>query len=243
MRRSGESVTRLDIRFPNEMYSQMQQIAINDGARTHHISQKVEVSPTVIKLVQLGLDALDGKLPDTCNNISGNLSDNSPITISDNNSNISDISDKRIEAIVDRRLAELGLFPDCQADDNPTSDSVPDKGAVIPDNLPDKGVILSDRVTSLPDSLSDTEKFPSDDSSNFESVAEVVQNTPTDANEQVSGDNPQPYSFAEFRKWLGLPKADRNKASGATAIDVARSQGKGEWVMSKQFKFTKTDGA
>jgi hypothetical protein len=243
MSRSGESVTRLDIRFPNEMYNQMQQIAINDGARTHHISQKVEVSPTVIKLVQLGLNALNGKLPDTSGGVSGNLSDNSPITISDNNSNISDISDisdKRIEAIVDRRLIELGLFPDCQADDNSTSGSVPDKVAIVSDTLPDKDVMISDRVASLPDSISDTKNIPSGDSSNSEHVVNDVQIIPTDAIKQVSGEISESYSFAKFHEWLELKQPDnRNTANGATAIEVARSQGKGEWVMSRQFKFTK----
>jgi hypothetical protein len=239
MSRSGESVTRLDIRFPNEMYNQMQQIAINDGARTHHISQKVEVSPTVIKLVQLGLDALNGKLPDTSDNVSGNLSDNSLITVSNNKGNISDISDKRIETIVDRRLAELGLFPDCQTGDSSTLHSVPDKANIVPDNLSDKNVIISDRVASLPDNLSDTKNIPSDDSSNSKHVVNDVQITPTDAIEQVSGEIPETLSFAEFHKWLGLPKADRSPANGDVAIEFARSQGKGDWVMSRQFKFTK----
>jgi hypothetical protein len=213
------------------MYDQIQQIAIKDGARTHHISQKVEVSPTVIKLVQLGLDALNGKLPDTSGDISDSLSDKSLSTVSDKNNEISDISDKRIETIVDRRLAELGLFPDRQTDDTSTSDTVPD-------NLSDKDVIISDKGALLPDSLSDTENIPSDDSSNSESILDVVQIIPSDEIEQFSGEISASYSYSEFHDWLGLARTARNKVNGDTAIDFARSQGHGEWVMSKSYKFT-----
>jgi hypothetical protein len=240
MSRSGESVTRLDIRFPNEMYEQMQQIAINDGARTHHISQKVEVSPTVIKLVQLGLDALKGRLPDTIGNISDNLPDKLLNAISDKNNNI---SDKRIETIIDRRLVELGLFPDCQTDDNPTFDSLPDKTDTLPDTLSDKSVIISDKVALIPDKLSDTKKIPSDDSSNSESVAEVVQVIQADEIEQVSGENPQSYSYSDFHKWVGIPPSTPNKANGDIAITIAKDKGLGDWEMnSKSRKFTKSIG-
>jgi hypothetical protein len=229
MSRSGESVTRLDIRFPNEMYDQMQQIAIKGGARTHHISQKVEVSPTVIKLVQLGLDALNGKLPDTSDNISDSLPDKSSNILSDRNNNVSDISDKRIESIVDRRLTELGIIPNCQTENSSTSHS-----------LPDRDFMISDRMTLLPDNLSDIKNITSDDSSNSESVVEDVQVLPSDAIEQVSGDNPQYYSYSEFHKWVGIPPSRPNIANGDIAITIAKDRGLGDWRMnSSSRKFTK----
>lgn len=80
--------------------------------------------------------------------------------------------------------------------------------------------------------------IPSDDSSNSAPIAEDVQIIPTDEIEQVSGDIPPSFSFAGFHDWLGLPRTDRNKANGDIAINFARSQGRGEWVMSKKFKFT-----
>ena len=239
MGRSGDSVTRLDIRFPNEMYEKLQQIAVKDGARTHHISQKVEVSPTVIKLVQFALDTIDRMLSDSSDNISDNLSDILVNSLPDKVANVSGISDTSIETIVDRRLAELGLFPVPKIESDSIPHLLPDKLESVPDSLPDKDVILSDREAALPDNLPDTENIPSDDSSNSESIAEDVQIIPTEAIEQVGGGSPQSFSFAEFHEWLGLPRTARTKLNGDIAIEFARSQGKGNWVISKSYKLTK----
>jgi hypothetical protein len=245
MGRSGESVTRLDIRFPNEMYEKLQQLAVKDGARTHHISQKVEVSPTVIKLVQFAFDTLAGMVPDSGGNIPDNLPDMPLSILSDKVINMSDnMSDKRVEGIVDRRLKELGLFPECQTSENPASISIEvihpllsDKLESVPDNLPDKDVIISDRVASLPDNLSDTKNIPSDDSSNSESVAEVVQVTPTNAIEQASGEIVEWYFFNEFHNVIDTPVPAKNtKANRAITIAVAKDKGLGDWEWNTQLK-------
>ena len=249
MGRSGESVTRLDIRFPNEMYEKLQQIAVKDGARTHHISQKVEVSPTVIKLVQFAFDTLAGMVSDSSENIPDSLPDTFLDDLSDKNTSISDrLSDKRVKGIVDRRLKELGLFPECPASENlpPTSieaiyPPLSDKFKSIPDNLPDTDVMISDKSALLPDNLPDTKNIPSDDSSNSESIAEVVQVIPTDEIEQVSGEISESYSYSGFHKWLGIPPSTPNKANGDIAIAIAKDKGLGDWKMnSKSRKFTKS---
>ena len=227
MGRSSEKGTRVDVMFSNDVYEAIQQLAIHDGAKTHHISKKVEVSPTIAKLVRLGLDTLEGKLPDNISKLSDKLTDKPSNILPDN---LSDISDKRIEMIIDRRLNELGLFPDRPMEDILASHLLPDKNDKLSDTLPDKNVMISDKSALLPDNLPDTENIPSDDSSNSESIAEDVQ---------VVGETFTSFSFAGFHEWLGLPRTDRNKLNGDTAIKFARSQGKGDWVMSKSYKFTK----
>jgi len=243
------------------MYEKLQQIAVKDGARTHHISQKVQISPTVIKLVQFALDNIDRMVSDSNGNISDNLSDIGINSLPDKANNLSDISDKRIEAIVDKRLAELGLLPICQTEDNSTDHSLPDKVENVPDSLSDnssdklsdkidevpdrlsdKDVIISDRVTLLSDSLSDTKNIPSNDPSNSAPIAEEVQIIPTEAIDRVDEEVPESLSWGDFHKRLGLPTTGKpSKAKGDKAIAKAEEKGHGDWVMnSSNYQFTKS---
>ncbi|MGB5709580.1 MAG: hypothetical protein WBM44_01530 [Waterburya sp.] len=54
--RQTDTVTRVDIRIPNHLYSQIQKIAINHfNAKIHHRSNKPEVTPTILELIQIGI--------------------------------------------------------------------------------------------------------------------------------------------------------------------------------------------
>ena len=62
--RQTDTVTRVDIRIPNHLYSQIQSIAIaHFNAKIHHRSNKPEVTPTILELIQIGIAHLESNLP------------------------------------------------------------------------------------------------------------------------------------------------------------------------------------
>ena len=63
-RRQTDTVTRVDIRIPNHLYSQIQSIAIaHFNAKIHHRSNKPEVTPTILELIQIGIAHIESNLP------------------------------------------------------------------------------------------------------------------------------------------------------------------------------------
>jgi hypothetical protein len=160
------------------------------------------------------------------------------------------------EALV--KLVELGLGGDEGATITVTDDKLDERITACVEQL--LNIKLDERITEIISNRLDErmtgnvkqpldieldkpvgENIPSDDSSNSESVAEVVQNIPTDEIEQVGGDNPQSYSYSEFHKWVGIPPSTPNIANGAIAITIAKDKGLGNWEMnSRTRKFTKS---
>ncbi|MGV2831659.1 hypothetical protein [Myxosarcina sp. GI1(2024)] len=58
--RQTDKVTRVDIRLPNKLYDQISAIAVNHfHAKVHHRSNKPEVTPTILKLIELGIGQLE----------------------------------------------------------------------------------------------------------------------------------------------------------------------------------------
>ena len=54
--RSDDKIVRLDVRFPKSMHDDIEALAIANGAAIHHISKKPTLTPTILKLIRLGLD-------------------------------------------------------------------------------------------------------------------------------------------------------------------------------------------
>lgn len=56
--RKDNKVTRLDLRIPNDIYAQVEEIAKANKAPSHHITGKIILSPTLLKLISLGIKSL-----------------------------------------------------------------------------------------------------------------------------------------------------------------------------------------
>ena len=60
--RHTDTVTRVDVRIPNELYDEIQKIAISQfKAKIHHRSNKPEISPTILELIKIGIAHLDSE--------------------------------------------------------------------------------------------------------------------------------------------------------------------------------------
>ncbi len=58
--RRTDNVTRVDVRIPNDLYDEIQAIAIKYfNAKIHHRSNKPEVTPTILELIKIGIAHLD----------------------------------------------------------------------------------------------------------------------------------------------------------------------------------------
>ena len=132
-------VTRLDLRIPNEIYAQVEEIAKANNAPSHHISGNIILSPTLLKLINLGIRSL-----------SGNYSELADIT--PNISQLSDTSSTRIDAIagelenVKKSLSKLSDKLSVYI-----SDTIPDiVSDIVPDTMP--GVVADTMPDTIPDS-------------------------------------------------------------------------------------------
>jgi hypothetical protein len=58
MAKESSKITRVDVRIPNEIYEKINQIAIETNQPLHHRSGKPVVTPIILNLINLGLEAL-----------------------------------------------------------------------------------------------------------------------------------------------------------------------------------------
>ena len=200
------------VRFPLELIERIERYQNDRG---------VNFTEALVKLVEMGLGGdEDETIKMTDERITKSVKQLSDAMLDERTTNL--INDK-LDAMLDERIRKNVR----QLLDNELDAELDERVTAVTRRMLDATL---DKTSGI--------NIPSDDSSNFESIAEDVQVIQTEAIEQVGGVTPESLSYGEFHNWLGLPRTDRNKANGDIAIDFARSQGRGEWVMSKQFKFT-----
>lgn len=129
--RKDTKVTRLDLRIPNDIYAQVEEIAKANNAPSHHITNNIILTPTLLNLISLGIGSLSG-------NYSGLTDISQP----------SDSLSPRIDAI-EGELADVkkSLIELSDEISGIVSGIV---SASISDNLPDRGEEREKMVQSSP---------------------------------------------------------------------------------------------
>ena len=98
MARESEKITRVDVRIPNEIYRQIEAIAIETNQPLHHRSGKPVITPIILNLINLGLEAVsqdDFNLESLASKVSVNYQ-----------INIAEIEQKLLASLLDK-LEEL----------------------------------------------------------------------------------------------------------------------------------------
>lgn len=79
--RSDDNITRIDVRIPNSLFEEVEQLAIERGEPVHHKSGRVTMAPTLLDLIRIGLDHYS---PEALERVSAKLAANQSDTASDN---------------------------------------------------------------------------------------------------------------------------------------------------------------
>ena len=95
--RSDDNITRIDVRIPNSLFEEVEQLAIERGEPVHHKSGRVTMAPTLLDLIRIGLDHYS---PEALERVSAKLAASQSDTASDNRIDL--------EALEDRLFDKLG---------------------------------------------------------------------------------------------------------------------------------------
>ena len=230
-------VTRLDLRIPNEIYAQVEEIAKANNAPSHHISGNIILSPTLIKLINLGIRSLSGNYSE--------LADITPNIIQ-----LSDTSSTRIDAIagelenVKKSLSKLSDKLSVYI-----SDTIPD---IVPDTMSDTmpGIVADTIPDSKEGELEPAAIAPTPPPPFVPPIQNPLIDNPTipapagthptkPASKPVTGLVEEDMSYVAFFKMLELtPPSERNPREAQRALDRASELGKTGWkYRSSKCKF------
>ena len=193
--RQDAKVTRLDVRLPNDLHATIEAIAKANGEPIHHISGNIILTPTVVKLIRLGISSLSGEyrtladLPTTAGQVSDNLT---PRMVSVE-SEVS-ILKKQVIWLEDKLK---GLI-------------VSDKLSVIAETVPDTS------PANIPDKLPDTSPDALTDNS-----ADIITDGLADRVSDNSSDNSPDKLSAKLSDELSESVSDNLPVIAATSSDIS----------------------
>ena len=165
--RQESKVTRLDLRIPNDIYAQVEEIAKANNEPTHHITGNIILTPTLVKLIRLGIRSLSDNYPALAD--LGTASEQRPDTLtprmnavegelSELKKLVTELSDKISSRLADTFIhsetsGEYHIQPDTLSDNIALPDLSPDN---ISDIVPDTSGTTENHTTKSPLSESET---------------------------------------------------------------------------------------
>jgi hypothetical protein len=214
--RQESKVTRLDLRIPNDIYAQVEEIAKANNEPIHHITGNIILTPTLVKLIRLGIRSLSDNYPALADiHISGGqVSDNLLKRMDTIEGELSEL--KKLVAELSGHTTVAASVPDSISDilktdteSDTVSDEISDEPALT---------LLSDNLSdTIPDTIKTTEKhttqFPSSESGTM--------------------------SWTDFYRMIDeiLPSdLKRNKANSDRAITLAVDKGFDGWRYDSRVK-------
>lgn len=208
-KKTRQSDSRIDVRFPDEIYEAIKSIAQKDGAKIHHRSGEIILTPTVVKLIRIGIS---------------HLSDDYQISLSD--THLSDNLTSRVVAKLARRLSSFEQeLSDLKKLVTTLSDRLPDKST-------DKE---SDTISDKSPSTSNAKRAEAVEQSQPSQVATTAKKQkPEDEPDWVNNDNRRFYTklindpdlLAKVTESIELhPKDNAHLARSLVSIGFQKTDG------------------
>jgi hypothetical protein len=214
--RQESKVTRLDLRIPNDIYTQVEEIAKANNEPIHHITGNIILTPTLVKLIRLGIRSLSDNYPALADIpiSSGQVSDNLLKRMDSIEGELSAL--KKLVAELSGNTVVAASVPDTISDVIETgtiSDSVPAKISDDPEVA-----LLSDNLSDI---IPDTSK--------------TTENHTT----QSPSSEVETMSWTDFYRMIDEvlpPDLKRNKANSDHAIALAVNKGFNGWRYDSKVK-------
>jgi hypothetical protein len=241
--RQESKVTRLDLRIPNDIYAQVEEIAKANNEPTHHITGNIILTPTLVKLIRLGIRSLSDNYPALAD--LGTASEQRPDTLtprmnavegelSELKKLVTELSDKISSRLADTFIhsetpGEYHIQPDTLSDDAIISDNVSDNMS----DMIETDIIVEDRSSNTPDNRGSS--LPDSKSDIAPDISETTENHTTQSSSSKSGT----MSWTDFYRMIDevLPQdLKRNKANSNCAISLAVEKGFDGWRYDSRVK-------